>query len=251
MWLDHEWCYSIGDSWLKGNDLLQFKLIVFSTQLKWFALTFSYMGGIMLIQYSMWIITPIFKSWINIFKNAMDFSMLITSLGHISHLSLDCTIPYISPAPHRPSHCQTQEEGSGTAQGWVGLLWLTRRHWPVWQPDKLTLCLNWPCGIIPRQLASPIGSSHMMLGDSHRPFYHGKEWMQSIHGHRWSAYDNVWSCWICKYRVNLGQQSKSQYFHVSQCILMNISSKGRVLLGEKHQSCYQWQQTFRKRKGLK
>lgn len=112
-----------------------------------------------------------------------------------------------------PSHRHTvlpavrQEEGSGAAGGWVGRLWVTRCHWPVWQPDKLTLCLTRPCGRILRQHASPIGSWRMMLGDSRRAFYHGKGWTQSLHGHRWS--EEAPACWICKCGVNLGQQSKS------------------------------------------
>lgn len=111
---------------------------------------------------------------------------------------------------HHAFHRQRQEEGSGSAQAWVGLLWLTRRHWPVWQPDKLTLCLNWPRGIIPRQHASPIGSCHMMFSDNHGPFYHRKEWILSIHGHRCSKYDkcnaaeyaNTESIWVNKVNLN-------------------------------------------------
>lgn len=127
---------------------------------------------------------------------------------------IDTQSPLYNPAPpasHHAFHCQRKEEGSGTAQGWVGLLWLTRRHWPVWQPDKLTLCLNWPWGIIPRQHASPIGSCHMMLGDSHRPFFFimKKNKLSPYMGIDGVLYDNVQSCWICKCNVNLGQQNKS------------------------------------------
>ena len=41
--------------------------------------------------------------------------------------------------------------------------------------------------------------------------------------------------------ANVGQQSKSLYIHTCRCILMSVSSKGRMLLGEKHQSRYQRQ----------
>lgn len=50
-----------------------------------------------------------------------------------------------------PSNAPRQEEGSGTVRWWVGPMWLTHRHWPVLQPDKLTVRLNWPCGTTLRQ----------------------------------------------------------------------------------------------------
>lgn len=80
-----------------------------------------------------------------------------------------------SPVPQTAARASVQstvrqEEGSGFVQRWVGPVWLTRRRWPVLQPDKLTVCLNRACGTTARQHGSPMGSCLMTLADSRRPF---------------------------------------------------------------------------------
>lgn len=109
------------------------------------------------------------------------------------------------------------KEGSAAASSWRGVVWLTCCQWPVQQPDKLTLCLRWPCGRAARQRASPIGSGRVTPSDSHwfsfPPFFSRgkkKRW-KTIHGHGCQA------LWICKCAADVGQLSWSQCFDC-QCV---------------------------------
>lgn len=87
-----------------------------------------------------------------------------------------------------------------------------------------------------------------MRGDSRRPFYGGRNKYSPYMGIDGAhvimcdpaEYANTESIWVNKVNLNT-------FTHVS-AFLMKISSKGRTLLGEKHQSCYQWQQTFQKKR---